>query len=105
MENINKGDSVLNTKTNTEYVVESVETYGNTTVVFTEGDKCACLPISEIIKTPKSWLSNFISKKLNKFYVSDIEEKKFDECLSKLKLVTIKPYYPGEIDQWINDLK
>ena len=40
MENINKGDSVLNTKTNTEYVVESVETYGNTTVVFTEGDKC-----------------------------------------------------------------
>jgi|688.fasta_scaffold1462132_2 hypothetical protein len=105
MENINKGDSVLNTKTNTEYVVESVETYGNTTVVFTEGDKCTCLPISEIIKTPKSWLSNFISKKLNKFYVSDIEEKKFDECLSKLKLVTIKPYYPGEIDQWINDLK
>jgi len=105
MENINKGDSVLNTKTNTEYVVESVETYGNTTVVFTEGDKCTCLPISEIIKTPKSWLSNFISKKLNKFYVSDIEEKKFDECLSKLKLVIIKPYYSGEIDQWINDLK
>ena len=105
MENINKGDSVLNTKTNTEYVVESIETYENITVVFTEGDKCTCLPISEIIKVPKSWLSNFISKKLNKFYVSDIEEKKFDECLSKLKLVTIKPYYPGEIDQWINDLK
>jgi hypothetical protein len=105
MGNINKGDIVLNTITNTEYVVESIETYENITVVFTEGDECTCLPISEIIKVPKSWLSNFISKKLNKSYVSDIEEKKFDECLSKLKLVTIKPYYSGEIDQWISNLK
>jgi len=105
MENIIKGDRILNINTNTEYEVESVETYGTTTVVYTEGDKCDCLPISEIIKVPKSWLSNFISKKLNKSYVSDIEEKKFDECLSKLKLVTIKPYYSGEIDQWISNLK
>jgi hypothetical protein len=105
MENINKGDSVLNTKTNTEYVVESVETYGNTTVVFTEGDKCTCLPISEIIKVPKSWLSNYLLKILNKSPISDIEEKKFDECLSKLNLVTVKPFEPAEFDKWMNDLK
>lgn len=105
MENINKGDSVLNTKTNTEYVVESLETYGNTTVVFTEGDKCNCLPISEIIKVPKSWLSNFILKKLNKSYVSDIEEKKFDECLSQLNLVTVTPFEPSEFDKLISNLK
>jgi hypothetical protein len=104
MENINKGDRILNINTNVEHVVESIETYGNNTVVFTKGVKCSCLPISKIIKVPKSWLSNFLLKKLNKSYVSDIEEKKFDECLSKLKLATIKPYYPGEIDQWINDL-
>ena len=105
MENINKGDSVLNTKTNTEYVVESVETYGNTTVVFTEGDECTCLPISEIIKVPKSWLSNFISKKLNKSYVSDIEEKKFCESLPNLNFVTCKPYNPGDLHKWMNNLK
>jgi hypothetical protein len=105
MENVIKGDRILNTNTNTEYVVESIETYENTTVVFTEGDKCTCLPISEIIKVPKSWLSNFISKKLDKSYVNDIEEKKFDECLLKLKLVSVKPFKPGELESWFNDLK
>jgi hypothetical protein len=105
MENIIKGDRILNINTNTEYEVESVETYGTTTVVFTEGDKCTCLPISEIIKVPKSWLSNFISKKLDKSYVNDIEEKKFDECLLKLKLVSVKPFKPGELESWFNNLK
>ena len=84
MGNINKGDIILNTITNTEYVVESVETYGNTTVVFTEGDECTCLPISEIIKVPKSWLSSFILKKLNKSYVSDVEEKKLIDELNPI---------------------
>ena len=105
MGNINKGDIILNTITNTEYVVESIETHENTTVVFTEGDECTCLPISEIIKVPKSWLSSFILKKLNKSYVSDVEEKKFDECLLKLNLVTSKPYNPEDLDKWINGLK
>ena len=105
MGNINKGDIILNTITNTEYVVESIETHENTTVVFTEGDKCTCLPISEIIRVPKSWLSNFISKKLNKSYVSDIEEKKFDECLSQLNLVTVTPFEPSEFDKLISNLK
>jgi hypothetical protein len=105
MENINKGDSVLNTKTNTEYVVESVETYGNSTVVFTEGDKCTCLPISEIIKVPKSWLSNYLLKILNKSPISDIEEKKFCESLPNLSFVTCKPYNPGDLRRWMNDLK
>ena len=105
MGNINKGDIILNTITNTEYVVESIETHENTTVVFTEGDECTCLPISEIIKVPKSWLSSFILKKLNNSYVSDVEEKKFDECLLKLNLVTSKPYNPEDLDKWINGLK
>jgi hypothetical protein len=105
MENINKGDIILNIKTNTEYVVESVETYGNSTVVFTEGDKCTCLPISEIIKAPKSWLSNFLLKILNNSHISDIEEKKFCESLPNLDFITCKPYNHGDLDKWMNDLK
>lgn len=105
MKNIRKGDKVLNTKTNTEYVVDSIETCGNNIVVFTEGDECSCFPISEIIKIPQSWLSNFLFKKINKYYVSDIEEKKFDECLSKLKLVTIEPFTTAEFEKWVRDAK
>jgi hypothetical protein len=105
MENINKGDIILNIKTNTEYVVESVETYGDSTVVFTEGDKCTCLPISEIIKAPKSWLSNFLLKILNNSHISDIEEKKFCESLPNLDFITCKPYNHGDLDKWMNDLK
>jgi hypothetical protein len=105
MENIIKGDRILNINTNVEYIVESIETYNNNTVVFTEGVKCLCLPISEIIKIPQSWISNFLLKILNKSHISDIEERNFDECLSKLNLVTCKPYNHGDIDRWFNDLK
>lgn len=105
MENIIKGDKVLNTNTNTEYVVESVETYGDITVVFTEGDKCDCLPISEIIKIPQSWLSNFLLKILNNDHISDIEEKKFCESLPNLNFVTCKPYNPGDLARWMKESK
>lgn len=34
------GTQILNTKTNTRHVVDLCETYGETTVVFTEDSKC-----------------------------------------------------------------
>lgn len=105
MENIIKGDRILDINTNTEYVVESIETYDNNTVVFTEDVKCSCLPISEIIKIPQSWLSNFLLKILNKDHISDIEEKNFCESLPNLNFVTCKPYNPGDLHKWMNNLK
>ena len=38
MIHILKGDLILNKKTNTEHVVESVETFNNSIVVFTDED-------------------------------------------------------------------
>lgn len=103
MNNISKGDKILNTNTNVEYVVDVVETYGDTTVVFTEGDKSTCHPISEIIKIPKSWLSNYILKKMTKLYVSDFEEKKFEEVLMKLRPVKINRFDKEEFDRMIKE--
>jgi hypothetical protein len=103
MDNISKGDKILNTNTNVEYVVDVVETYGNTTVVFTEGVKSTCLPISEIIKIPKSWLANYFLKKLKGFEITDFEEKKFNETLIEFKPVTIKPFCPIEFDYLLKE--
>lgn len=103
MDNISKGDKILNTNTNMEYVVDVVETYGDTSVVFTEGVKSTCLPISEIIKIPKSWLSNYLLKKLSKSYISDFEEKKFDEVLMNLKPIKINKFDPIEFDRMIKE--
>jgi hypothetical protein len=103
MKNISKGDKILNINTNVEYVVDVVETYGNTIVVFTEGVKSICLPISSIIKIPKSWLANHFLKTINKSYISDFEEKKFDEDLSRLKLIKINKFDPSEFDKMIKE--
>lgn len=104
MDNITKGDKILNTNTNMEYVVDVVETYGDTTVVFTEGVKSTCHPISEIIKIPKSWLANFLLKKINKSVIDNFEEKKFDESLQKLELVKIKKFDPIQFEKMIKEL-
>ena len=104
MDNITKGDKILNTNTNMEYVVDVVETYGDTTVVFTEGVKSTCHPISEIIKIPKSWLANFLLKKINKSVIDNFEEKKFDESLQKLELVKIKKFGPIQFEKMIKEL-
>jgi hypothetical protein len=104
MDNISKGDKILNTNTNVEYVVDVVETYGDTTVVFTEGIKSTCLPISDIIKIPKSWLLNHFLKTINKLHITEFEEKKFVEDLSKLKLIKINKFDPSEFDRMIKEL-
>jgi hypothetical protein len=103
MENIIKGDKVLNSKTNVEYVVDIVETHGDVTVVFTEGRQTTCHPISDIIKIPKSWLANYLLKKINKSVIDNFEEKKFDESLQKLKLVKIEKFNPIEFDRMIKE--
>jgi hypothetical protein len=103
MDNISKGDKILNTNTNVEYVVDVVETYGDTTVVFTEGVKSTCHPISEIIKIPKSWLANHFLKTIKKSPITEFEEKKFDESLQKLKLVKIEKFDPIEFDRMIKE--
>lgn len=104
MDNISKGDKILNTNTNVEYVVDVVETYGDTTVVFTEGIKSTCLPISDIIKIPKSWLLNHFLKTINKSHITEFEEKKFVEDLSKLKLIKINKFDASEFDRMIKEL-
>ena len=104
MENIIKGDKVLNSKTNVEYVVDIVETHGDVTVVFTEGHQTTCHPISDIIKIPKSWLANFLLKKINKSVIDNFEEKKFDESLRKLELVKIKKFDPIQFEKMIKGL-
>lgn len=103
MNSISKGDKILNTKTNVEYMVDVVETYGDNTVVFTEGIKSTCLPISDIIKIPKSWLINHFLKTISKSHISHFEEKKFNEDLSKLKLIKINKFDPNEFDRMIKE--
>lgn len=103
MDNITKGDKILNTNTNVEYVVDVVETYGDTTVVFTEGVKSTCHPISEIIKIPKSWLANHFLKTINKSPITEFEEKKFVDSLKKVKLVTINKFDPIEFEKMIKE--
>ena len=94
MIHILKGDLILNKKTNTEHVVESVETFNNSIVVFTDEDKCNCIPISEIIKIPKLKLAYYFLKKLNNITLSKNEESYVDERFKELKLVSIAPFDP-----------
>jgi hypothetical protein len=94
MVDILKGDLILNKKTNTEHVVESVEIFDNSIVVFTDEDKCKCFPISEIIKIPKLKLAYYFLKKLNNITLSENEESYVDERFKKLKLVSVKPFDP-----------
>ena len=92
MVNILKGDLILNKNTNTEHVVESVEIFNNSIVIFTDDNKCKCFPISEIIKIPKSKLAYYFLKKMNNIILSENEELYVEKKIKELKPISIKPF-------------
>ena len=60
MINLNVGDTISSITKKTKHVIESIETIGGTTVVFTEDVKC--FPISDVKKEFDSFVSEYFTK-------------------------------------------
>lgn len=95
MEKIIKGDTVLNKTDGLKYIVDSVESYGDITVIFTEGDKSKCIPINEVKRVKVQTLSDYFLKLFKGKELSEEENVEVTNKLKSLKPVTILPLDPN----------
>lgn len=78
------GDKIRSISKKTEHIVESLETIGNQTVLFTEDIKC--FPLEDIEKEYDSFVSEYFLKIFSGQKPTIEEEKKLKEIISKMFL-------------------
>lgn len=96
MEIFKKGDTILNKWDNKKYVVDYVECIGEISVIFTDDTPCKCIPLSEVIKVPNNFLSDYFIRLFKKEKLTIDEENDLSDRLKKLKPVTILPFNPDD---------
>jgi len=92
MENFNIGEKIIYLVDNTEHTIESIEIFENETVVFTQGLKTKCFPVSKIIKKPFFNISDCIEKMIEDKELTKFEQENLFKFLFEDKELIIKPF-------------
>jgi ferredoxin-fold anticodon binding domain-containing protein len=92
MENLIKGDKIVNIIDKQEYIVDYVETVGDISVVFTDDTHCKCIPLKNVKKIAGNLLASYFIKLFNGEKLTENEENDLTNRLVKLNTVTISPF-------------
>ena len=99
------GDKIINIVDNTEHTIESIEFFENETVIFTQGLKTKCLPISQVIIKPSFDILNCIEKMIDDKELTKFEQENLFKCLFGDKEIIIKPFDEKKINDLFKDDK
>jgi hypothetical protein len=105
MENFKIGDKIINIVDNTEHTIESIEFFKNETVIFTQGLKTKCLPISQVIKKPSFDFLNCIKKMIDDKELTKFEEENLFKYLFGDKEIINKSFDVKKINNMFKDDK
>jgi hypothetical protein len=87
------GDRIKNKKTNTIHIVESIDRFDETILVFTKDIKY--IPINDIEIVSESVISKFFIKLFKGEKLTHIEESELTNKLIELKPISILPTDPN----------
>ena len=99
------GDKIINIVDNTEHTIESIEFFENETVIFTQGLKTKCLPISQVIKKPSFDFLNCIKKMIDDKELTKFEEENLFKYLFGDKEIINKSFDGKKINNMFKDDK
>ena len=105
MENFKIGDKIINIVDNNEHTIESIEFFENETVIFTQGLKTKCLPISQVIKKPSFDFLNCIKKMIDDKELTKFEEENLFKYLFGDKEIINKSFDGKKINNMFKDDK
>jgi hypothetical protein len=105
MENFKIGDKIINIVDNTEHTIESIEFFENETVIFTQGLKTKCLPISQVIKKHSFDFLNCIKKMIDDKELTKFEEENLFKYLFGDKEIINKSFDVKKINDMFKDDK
>ena len=105
MGNFKIGDKIINIVDNTEHTIESIEFFKNETVIFTQGLKTKCLPISQVIKKPSFDFLNCIKKMIDDKELTKFEEENLFKYLFGDKEIINKSFDVKKINNMFKDDK